>query len=100
LDKPGFGLGEEPEARVAVIEVRTKKAAMSLAVAAGATEDWLWRPALEWRMTKASLTDRPEDVMGRHIDQVRLKVPAWNRHFNEINVREPPILWSTVLLDA
>ena len=100
IDLPGLGLSTKDPAALSVIELRVKQAAMSLAVTAGATEDWLWRPAMDWKMTKAALSSRPEDLMARHIDQVRLKIPVWRRHFAQLEIPEVPILWNTVLMDA
>lgn len=100
VDLPGLGLSDKDPAALSVIEVRVKKAAMALAVSAGANEDWLWRPAMDWKLTKAALTERPEDLMGRHMDQVRLKIPVWRRHFTQLDIPEAPILWNTVLMDA
>ena len=98
--QPGFGLQEETPERLSVLMMRTKRAAMFVAATAGANEDYLWRPAMHWGLTKAALSNRVEEIMGRHLDQTRHKVTQWRSRFATLGMPVPPMLWNKVLIDA
>lgn len=100
VEEPGLGFELLIPASQAVLEGQMRVAALAMCVEAGATADWLWKPALHWKMTRASLYAHPDEVMSRHIDQVRGKTEVWRQRHNHWGLPDPPTLWPLQLVSA
>lgn len=99
-EEPGLAFEMLAPASQAVVEGQMRVATMAMCVEAGATADWLWKTALAWKLTRASLYINPEEVMGRHLDQVRGKIDTWQKRHRDWGLPDPPTLWPMQLVTA